>query len=42
MRNTQRALKTGHVAMIQQLEQAQPVNTEAILPHIMGTVGRKA
>jgi nitronate monooxygenase len=42
MRNTQRALKTGHVAMIQQLEQQQPVNTEAILPHIMGTVGRKA
>ena len=42
MRNTQRALKTGHVAMIQQLEQAQPVNTETILPHIMGTVGRKA
>jgi NAD(P)H-dependent flavin oxidoreductase YrpB (nitropropane dioxygenase family) len=42
MRNTQRALKTGHVAMIQQLEQAQPVDTQAILPHIMGTVGRKA
>jgi NAD(P)H-dependent flavin oxidoreductase YrpB (nitropropane dioxygenase family) len=42
MRNTQRALKTGHVAMIQQLEQAQPVDTGAILPHIMGTVGRKA
>ncbi len=42
MRNTQRALKTGHVAMIQQLEQAQPVDTQAILPHIMGTVGRNA
>jgi len=42
MRNTQRALKTGHVAMIQQLEQAQPVDAQAILPHIMGTVGRKA
>lgn len=42
MRNTQRALKTSHVAMIQQLEQAQPVDTQAILPHIMGTVGRKA
>ena len=42
MRNTQRALKTGHVAMIQQLEQQQPVNNESILPHIMGTVGRKA
>jgi NAD(P)H-dependent flavin oxidoreductase YrpB (nitropropane dioxygenase family) len=42
MRNTQRALKTPHVAMIQQLEQQQPVKTETILPHIMGTVGRKA
>lgn len=42
MRNTQRALKTQHVAMIQQLEKAEPVDTAAILPHIMGTVGRKA
>ena len=42
MRNTQRALKTGHVAMIQQLEKVEPVDTAAILPHIMGTVGRKA
>lgn len=42
MRNTQRALKTQHVAMIQQLEKAEPVDTATILPHIMGTVGRKA
>jgi NADH:quinone reductase (non-electrogenic) len=42
MRNTQRALKTGHVAMIQQLEKTEPPDTAAILPHIMGTVGRKA
>jgi len=42
MRNTQRALKTGHVAMIQQLEREQPGDTEALLPHIMGAVGRKA
>jgi NADH:quinone reductase (non-electrogenic) len=42
LRNTQRALKTGHVAMIQQLEQDQPGNTGALLPHIMGTIGRKA
>lgn len=42
MRNTQRALKTAHVAMIQQLEQDRPGDTEALLPHIMGTVGRKA
>lgn len=42
MRNTQRALKTAHVAMIQQLEKAEPVDTATILPHIMGTVGRKA
>jgi nitronate monooxygenase len=42
MRNTQRALKTDHTAMIQQLEKDQPGNTEAMLPHIMGTVGRKA
>ncbi len=42
MRNHQRALKTAHVAMIQQLEKAEPVDTAAILPHIMGTVGRKA
>ena len=37
MRNTQRALKTDHVAMIQQIEQDQPGDTAAILPHIMGT-----
>lgn len=42
MRNTQRALKTQHVAMIQQLEKDQPGDTQALLPHIMGTVGRKA
>ncbi|MBX3652053.1 MAG: nitronate monooxygenase [Burkholderiales bacterium] len=42
MRNHQRALKTAHVAMIQQLEKTEPVDTAAILPHIMGTVGRKA
>lgn len=42
MRNTQRALKTTHVAMIQQLEKDEPGNTAALLPHIMGTVGRKA
>lgn len=42
MRNTQRALKTAHVAMIQQLEKNQPGDTTALLPHIMGTVGRKA
>jgi NADH:quinone reductase (non-electrogenic) len=42
MRNTQRALKTAHVAMIQQLESDEPGNTAALLPHIMGSVGRKA
>jgi NADH:quinone reductase (non-electrogenic) len=42
MRNHQRALKTPHVAMIQQLEKAEPVDTATILPLIMGTVGRKA
>jgi len=42
MRNTQRALKTAHVAMIQQLEKNRPGDTAALLPHIMGTVGRKA
>ena len=42
LRNTQRALKTEHVAMIQQLEKQQPGDTEAILPHIMGSVGRRA
>ena len=42
MRNTQRALKTAHVAMIQQLEKDEPGNTSALLPHIMGTIGRKA
>lgn len=41
MRNTQRALKTGHVAMIQKLEQDK-ADTAALLPHIMGTIGRKA
>lgn len=41
MRNTQRALKTGHVAMIQQLEREQ-ADTQALLPHIMGSIGRKA
>ncbi len=42
MRNTQRALKTGHVEMIRQLEKKQPGDTAALLPHIMGTIGRKA
>jgi len=42
MRNTQRALKTQHAAMIQQIEQERPGDTAALLPHIMGTVGRKA
>jgi NAD(P)H-dependent flavin oxidoreductase YrpB (nitropropane dioxygenase family) len=42
MRNTQRALKTGHVAMIQQLEKDQPGDTAAILPHIMGPNARAA
>lgn len=42
MRNNQRALKTAHVAMIQQIEKTEPVDTAAILPHIMGTIGRKA
>ena len=37
LRNTQRALKTDHVAMIQQIEKDQPGDTAAILPHIMGT-----
>ena len=37
MRNTQRALKTEHVAMIQQIEKDQPGKTAALLPHIMGT-----
>lgn len=41
MRNTQRALKTGHVAMIQQLERDQS-DTNTLLPHIMGSIGRKA
>jgi len=41
MRNTQRALKTGHVAMIQQLECKQS-GADALLPHIMGTIARKA
>ncbi|MGE0559798.1 MAG: NAD(P)H-dependent flavin oxidoreductase [Burkholderiales bacterium] len=41
MRNTQRALKTGHVAMIQQLERDN-ADTQTLLPHIMGTLGRKA
>lgn len=42
MRNTQRALKTEHVAMIQQIEKEQPGKFEAILPHIMGTNARAA
>src|SRR5690606_191410 len=42
MRNTQRALKAAPVAMIQQLEKTEPVDTAGILPHIRGTVGRKA
>ena len=42
MRNTQRTLKTGHVAMIQKLEREQPGNTSALLPHIMGTLARDA
>jgi nitronate monooxygenase len=42
MRNTERALKTEHVAMIQQLEKEQPGNIEALLPHIMGPLARKA
>jgi len=41
MRNTQRALKTGHVAMIQQLE-SDKADTNTLLPHIMGTIGCKA
>ncbi len=41
MRNTQRALKTGHVAMIQQLEKEQS-DTATLLPHIMGNLARKA
>jgi NAD(P)H-dependent flavin oxidoreductase YrpB (nitropropane dioxygenase family) len=41
MRNTQRALKTEHVAMIQQLEHEQ-ADTKALLPHIMGTHAHKA
>lgn len=42
MRNTQRALKTNHVARIQQLEKDAPGNTEALLPHIVGTLARHA
>ena len=41
MRNTQRALKTEHVAMIQQLE-SDHADTQTLLPHIMGTHARKA
>ncbi len=41
MRNTQRALKTEHVAMIQQLERDH-ADTPTLLPHIMGTHARKA
>ncbi len=41
MRNTQRALKTEHVAMIQQLERDQS-DTQTLLPHIMGTLAHKA
>ena len=42
MRNTQRALKTQHVALIQQIEKDRPGDTEALLPHIMGTLARTA
>jgi len=42
MRNTQRALKTEHVTMVQQLERERPGDIEALLPHIAGTVGRRA
>lgn len=41
MRNTQRALKTEHVAMIQQLEREQS-DIKTLLPHIMGTHAHKA
>jgi nitronate monooxygenase len=42
MRNTQRALKTEHVAMVQGIEQTRPGDTDALLPHIMGTLARRA
>ncbi|MDH5343679.1 MAG: nitronate monooxygenase [Betaproteobacteria bacterium] len=42
MRNTQRALKTEHVAMIQDIEKKQAGDTAALLPHIMGTLARRA
>ena len=42
MRNTQRALKTEHVAMIQKLESGLTGNTDALLPHIMGTLSHAA
>ena len=42
MRNTQRALKTEHVAMIQDIEKKQSGDTAALLPHIMGTLARRA
>jgi nitronate monooxygenase len=42
MRNTQRALKTEHVAMVQQLERERPGDIEPLLPHIAGAVGRRA
>jgi nitronate monooxygenase len=42
MRNTQRALKTEHVAMIQKLEREQAGDTAALLPHIMGTLSHAA
>jgi nitronate monooxygenase len=42
MRNTQRALKTEHVAMIQKMEKDEPGNTDALLPHIMGTLSHAA
>jgi nitronate monooxygenase len=42
MRNTQRALKTEHVAMIQRLEKEQAGDTAALLPHIMGTLSHAA
>jgi nitronate monooxygenase len=42
LKNTQRALKTEHVSMVQQLEHHNPGDQDILLPHIMGTVGRKA
>jgi NAD(P)H-dependent flavin oxidoreductase YrpB (nitropropane dioxygenase family) len=42
MRNTQRALKTAHVSMIQQIEKDATGKTDALLPHIAGTLARAA